>query len=262
MAEFITLRKGRNLASTIIQVILNILLGIASVVATLISGSPLIGLILVILSKWRIFAVRPRFFLVNLKSNLVDLTVGLSVVMLAYFIGSTVTPAHYFLAAFYVIWLLLIKPRSGKIWPLVQSLAAILLGISAATIGGMMSADIVAVLFSIIIIYGALRHILIQNEAPENFELIALAGSVLGAEITWLCSIWGIIYTFDQSTGLMLTQSAVIIALLVSLFYSVFESVQKYDGRLRARDIAIPTLFTFAILAVIIFAFSEPYFNI
>ena len=262
MAEFIALRKSRNLASAIVQVILNILLGISTVVATLVSGSPLIGIILVILSKWRIFAVRPRFFLVNLKSNLVDLTVGLSVVALAYFIGSTVLPAHYLLAATYVIWLLFIKPRSGKLWPLVQALIATLLGISAATIGGMMSDSIVAVIFSFIIIYGALRHILVQNEAPENFELIALANAVVGSEIVYICSNWGIVYTFGQSTGFMLTQSAVIITLLTYLFFTVFESVQKYDGRLRARDIIVPIFFTFTMIAIVIFGFSEPYFNI
>ena len=84
MSDFILARKSRNIASTMVHVFMNLLLGIGAVLITLLSNSPLIGLILVITSKWRVFAVRPRYFWINLKSNLVDYIVGISTVLLAY----------------------------------------------------------------------------------------------------------------------------------------------------------------------------------
>lgn len=41
----------------------------------------LLAVILVILSKWRVLAVQPRFWLPNIKANLVDIIVGVSTVV-------------------------------------------------------------------------------------------------------------------------------------------------------------------------------------
>jgi hypothetical protein len=40
-----------------------------------------VALALVVLSKWRMFAVRPRFWAANIRANGVDLMVGLSIVV-------------------------------------------------------------------------------------------------------------------------------------------------------------------------------------
>ena len=82
MADFIFIRKSRNIASNAAHIFLNLMLGIGSVLITVLSGSPLIGLILVLVSKWRIFAVRPRYMWINFKANLVDIIVGTSTVVL------------------------------------------------------------------------------------------------------------------------------------------------------------------------------------
>src|ERR1044071_1426481 len=39
------------------------------------------ALIVIVLSKWRMFAVRPRFWAANIRANAVDLMVGLSIVI-------------------------------------------------------------------------------------------------------------------------------------------------------------------------------------
>ena len=88
MADYVLARKSRNVASNMVHIFLNLLLGIGSVLVTVLSGSPILGLILVIASKWRIFAVRSRYLWLNIKSNLVDLIVGISVVLLAYSAGN------------------------------------------------------------------------------------------------------------------------------------------------------------------------------
>src|ERR1051326_6294486 len=64
---------------------LNILLPILAYVLVRIEFVPL-AILLVLLAKWRIFAVRPRYWLVNIASNGVDILVGISLVL---FMSST-----------------------------------------------------------------------------------------------------------------------------------------------------------------------------
>ena len=86
--------------------------------------TPFPALALVVLSKWRIIAVRPRFWWANIQANLVDLTVGIGVVGLMYL----PTSVFYFrvaLAILYAIWLVVIKPMSKRWQVAMQSLIAI-----------------------------------------------------------------------------------------------------------------------------------------
>ena len=98
MADYILIRKSRNILSTVLHIVLNILLGVGSIFLTTITGSFGLGLLLVLVSKWRIFAVRPRYWLLNIKSSLVDLIVGFSFVLIAYCSGTIVRPIHLILA--------------------------------------------------------------------------------------------------------------------------------------------------------------------
>ena len=70
---------------------------------------------LVILSKWRMFAVRPRFWAANIRANSIDLMVGLSTVV---FITQADSLWNQLLwVAGYATWLWVIKP--GKSIPMV-----------------------------------------------------------------------------------------------------------------------------------------------
>ena len=134
MADYIFARKSRNIASSAVHILLNILLGMGAVLVTVFSGSPILGIILVVISKWRMFAVRRRYLWLNIKSNLVDLIVGLSIVFLAYSAGSSFAVVDFILMAVYTVWLIFVKPMSSERANLVQALFAVFLGISASTI--------------------------------------------------------------------------------------------------------------------------------
>ena len=95
MADYVLARKSRNIASNMVHILLNLLLGIGAVLITVLSGSPVPGLLLVLVSKWRVFAVRARYLWLNIKSNLVDLIVGVSVVLLAYYAGANFMTVHF-----------------------------------------------------------------------------------------------------------------------------------------------------------------------
>ena len=82
MADYVLIRKSRNMLSSFLHVFLNLVLAIGSIYITFKTTSVVLGLVLVLLSKWRMFAVRPRYWVLNLKSNLVDLIVGCSFVVI------------------------------------------------------------------------------------------------------------------------------------------------------------------------------------
>ena len=53
MVDFVLARKSRNIASSMVHVLLNLSLGVGAILITVLSGSPLLGLMLVLTSKWR-----------------------------------------------------------------------------------------------------------------------------------------------------------------------------------------------------------------
>ncbi len=259
MADYVLARKSRNIASNAVHVLLNILLGIGAVLITVFSGSPLLGILLVLVSKWRIFAVRRRYIWLNLKSNLVDLIVGLSIVLLSYYAGVSLLPVDFILMAIYVVWLLIIKPLSSETANLVQSLFAVFLGISAITIMAASSNILVYVLLAFLVGYAASRHVLAQTS--KDFTLTTLVCGLVFAEVAWLCSTWGIIYTFG-STGVRIPQAAVILTIFAFIYNYARQAMIRYQEDFRFRNILAPVLFGMILIGIIVLWFSNPIFNI
>ena len=260
MADYVLARKSRNIVSTMVHVFLNLLLGVGSVLVTVLSGSPLLGLILVIASKWRIFAVRSRYLWLNIKSNLVDLIVGISIVLLAYSAGNAFLPVDFLLMIFYSVWLIFIKPLSSEAATLAQSLIAVFLGISAATIMTATLDPIVLILISFIIGYAASRHVLAQSE-DKDFTFTTLICGLVFAEVAWLCYSWSIIYTFG-STGVRIPQLAIILTIFAFVYNYTRQAIIKYQEDFRFKHILAPIVFGVVLIAIIVICFSNPIFNI
>ena len=201
------------------HVFLNILLGILAVLITM--------------SKWRIFAVRRRYLLLNLKSNLVDLIVGLSIVILTYFAGHSLLPVDFLLMVIYVLWLLVLKPMSSEVATLAQSLVAVFLGISASTIMTASIDPIFAVVLAFLIGYAASRHVLSQT-GGQNFTLTTLVCGLVAI----ILSIFAFIYNYAR------------------------QAMYKYQEDFRFRDILGPVLFGIVLVGIIVICFSNPIFNI
>lgn len=260
MADYILVRRSRNIVSNMVHILLNLLLGIGAVLITLLSGSPIPGLLLVLVSKWRVFAVRARYLWLNIKSNLVDLIVGVSVVLLAYYAGANFMPVHFILAGFYCIWLLIIKPMSSEGATLAQSLIAVFLGTSAAAI---MTAglDVIAlVLLEFLIGYAASRHVLSQS-SDRDFTLTTLVCGLVFSEIAWLCNSWSIVYTFG-STGVRVPQVAIILTIFAFVYNYARQAMIKYQDDFRFKHIVGPVVFGAALIGIIVICFSNPIFNI
>lgn len=272
MSEFIFIRKSRNKISSILHYVLNLLLGIGSIAVTVATGHWTVGVLLVFISKWRIFAVRPHFWFLNLKSNLVDIITGVSIVLLAYKFGEVWGLAHILLAAIYSIWLIIIKPLSNETGTIIQSLFAIFFGTTATILVASSFDSIVAVTAEFIIGYGASRHLLAQK-SEGNFTMLSLVCGLLCAEITWLSFSWSIIYTFfsnlsfpffgsNISCDLIVPQLSIILTIAAFSATKVYYSIMKHDGKISKSDILLPTLFAIITIAVIVIGFSNPIFNI
>lgn len=260
MADYVLVRKSRNIASNMVHIFLNILLGVGAVLVTVLSASPVLGLILVLVSKWRVFAVRGRYIWVNVKSNLVDIIVGISVVLLAYFAGGSFMAVDAILAIFYCVWLIVIKPMSSERATLTQSLIAVFLGMSASAIMAANLDTIVIALLAFMIGYAASRHVLVQS-SDKNYTLTTLVCGLVFAEVAWLCQTWSIIYTFGV-TGIRVPQVAIILTVFAFVYNYARQAIVKYQDDFRFKSILGPVIFGVILVGIIVLWFSNPIFNI
>lgn len=264
MADYVLARKSRNIASNAVHVLLNILLGMGAVLVTVFSASPVLGVVLVLMSKWRVFAVRRRYLWLNIKSNLVDLIVGLSIVFLAYSAGGSLMLVDGILIMIYVVWLLFIKPLSSENANLVQSLFAVFLGISATTLATAYLNPVVPVCLAFLIGYAASRHVLAQA-GDGDYTLTTLACGLVFAEVAWLCNVWGIVYPIEWpglETGIIVPQSAIILTIFAFVYNYARRAMVKYQEDFRFSDIAIPVIFGITLVLVIVLVFSPARYNV
>src|SRR6478735_5139229 len=94
--------------SHILYLGLNLLLPILAFVLVRIEFAG-IAILLILLSKWRMFAVRPRYWMANLIGNGVDIMVAVSLVL--FMASTTVVWWQIFWTLLYAGWLLWLKPR-------------------------------------------------------------------------------------------------------------------------------------------------------
>ena len=260
MADFVFIRKSRNALSSVLHVILNVALACGSIYITWATGSFIIGLLLVVLSKWRMFAVRPRYWGLNLKSNLVDLIVGCSFIFITYSAGSIVLPIHFIIAILYSFWLVILKPKSSETATNLQSLLAIFFGTIALTLMTASADSIFLVLGCFIIGYSAARHVLIQGD-DSDYNVMMLIAGIISAEVAWLCHNWLIVYSFS-GTGIIVPQLSVVLTVLAYLFGFVYKSLNKNEGKINWMEIGMPTIFSALLIALIVIWFSQPIFNV
>jgi len=260
MADFVILRKSRNALSSLLHVIMNIALATISILVTWMTGSPLIGLAIVGVSKWRMFAVRPRYWELNIKSNLVDLIVGCAFIFITYCSGKTFLPVHALLIVLYSLWLVILKPKSTELATNLQSLLAIFFGTIGLTLMSAGGNPLYMVAGSFIIGFAAARHILVQGD-DKDYNIIILAGGILAAEIAWLCHSWLIVYTF-AGTGIIIPQFSIIMMIVAYIFGYAYKSIAKNEGKLKWSELGMPTAFAILVITIIVVGFSQPIFNV
>jgi len=145
----------------------------------------------VLLSKWRMLAVRPRFWPANIRANGVDIIVGLSVVL--FMTHSDPQWWQIVWAALYGFWLIVIKPATGTLMTSLQAMIGQLAGLMAVYLTWAASPLYVLVLATGLVCYLAARHFFDSFDEPYG-RLLSYLWGYFGAAIGWLLGHWLLFY--------------------------------------------------------------------
>ncbi len=246
--DLLKAHKRRSRLSESAYVALNIGLAATLFIVVLAVQSPWLAFAVVLLSKWRILAVRPRFWFANLLANMVDIIVGLSIVVLLYGAsGSTWLQAVIALA--YVGWLLFIKPRSKRVFVAYQAGIAVFLGITALSMVSFSWNIFFFVMAMWLIGYVASRHVLGSYEEPLMVTYSLVLGFV-AAEMGWIGFHWLMAYPLPGFGTIQFSQLALFMTLFALVAERAYSSYHKH-GVVRRADIMLPLLLTFSIMVVV-----------
>jgi hypothetical protein len=150
-----------------------------------------IAIFLILLSKWRMFAVRPRYWVANLIGNGIDIMVAVSLVL---FMASTsVVWWQLFWTLLYGGWLLWLKPRYDVLSVSAQAMVGQLLGLSLLYLkfGDSPIAGLVAGTW--LVTYLSARHYLTSFEEPHS-ALLAQIWAYFSASLAFVLAHWLLFY--------------------------------------------------------------------
>ncbi len=259
--------RRRDLASRVIYIALNIALVASIAVSVIIFSSVWLAIALLILSKWRVFAVKPRFWWANMQSNAVDFIVGLGyVVYLAQIpLGSYASQAV--IAISYILWLLVVKPRSGRAWVATQGLIAMYAGTSLLLMIGSDWPQFVVIGLSMLVCFVSQRHVLAAHDI-EGVNYYAALGAMICGETIWVLSHWVVAYGLPLK-GLYLVQPAMVLVLMMVVVELVVESAvnepEQNDAKLtrgvwlnELRPVLLPIGLCLVTVIALLILFSKP----
>ena len=150
-----------------------------------------LALSIILLSKWRMFAVRPRFWPAMIRANAVDIIVGISVLLFMVHAGTQWWQLGW--AVLYGVWLILIKPASNMFMVSTQAMVAQLCGLSALYLAWSGAPLYGLVLATGLICYLAARHFFDSFDEPYA-KMVAYLWGYFGAALAWLLGHWLLFY--------------------------------------------------------------------
>lgn len=255
--EFINLSKKHSLTGSILHGLFNVGLALAVWASIFVTNFPHIAIGIIIISKWRTFAVRPRYWLVNVKSNLVDFIFSISTALLIWSNGASNIISSVILVGLYLAWLTYIKPQSSKVFIETQALMTTFIGSMALfAISYAWPAWIVVVLGAIMA-YASFRHVL-SSEAEDNLEIFSLFWAIIMAELFWLFNFWVQGYAIFNSIAI--PQASIV---LTALSFGGFEfALNAKDYQKRKKDLLIPLAIMLVLSFILVAFFSGNSSNI
>lgn len=161
-----------------------------------------VAVLLLLLSKWRMFAVKSRHWPANFRANAVDIFFGLSMIALMY--ESNAQSIQLLWVFLYWAWLLFVKPRSTPLWIGVQALVSQAVSLAAVFYTFQESSTFVLVLFTWTVTYFSARHFLTAFDEGMS-RGTAYAWAFFSSSIAWLSGHWLIFYGPVAQPALLLT---------------------------------------------------------
>jgi hypothetical protein len=205
---------------------------------------PQLALSLVVLSKWRMLAVKPRFWAANVRANAIDLMVSLSLVLFMLHTGNLWPQIIW--AMLYALWLLFIKPGSGALMVTTQAFIGQFAALSALYLlwldGPVYGLTFLTGLFC----FMAARHFLDAFDEPYA-KMLAYTWGYFGAALAWLLSHWLLFYRGVAQPTLLLATLGYGMA---ALYY--LDHYDRLNKGLRRQFI-----FIMLAIVIVVIAFSD-----
>lgn len=162
-----------------------------------------LALSLILLSKWRMFAVRPRFWIANIRANAIDIIIGLST--LAFLISTNSEWLRLVWVGVWAVWLLAIKPRSSVLWVSLQAFIGFAAGLMALFLVWDQGPGAGLALAVGLLCFFAAHHFFDSFDEPYT-RLLAYIWAYFGSALTWVLAHWLLFYgPIAQPTLLLVT---------------------------------------------------------
>lgn len=172
-----------------------------------------IALAVVLLSKWRMFAVHPRHWLAHIRTNAVDIIVSVS--LLSFMIAADSMAVQLLWVAAYELWLLYLKQGTNVVLVSAQALLAQLLGSVAVFLAfGEVPLSVYIILIGTIAYFSA-RHFFASFE-ERNVHVFSWVWTFFAASLAWILGHWLLFYGPVAQAAILL---AVIGYGLAALYY-------------------------------------------
>jgi hypothetical protein len=150
-----------------------------------------LAMAVILLSKWRMLAVRPRYWPANVRANAVDLMVGVSIVI--FMAHTDAFSWHLAWALAYGIWLVFIKPGSSSLVVSAQAFIGQTLALMALFLAWK-NAPLVGLVVGLWgICYLAARHYFTSFDEPHS-SLYAHFWGYFAAALIWILGHWLLFY--------------------------------------------------------------------
>jgi len=203
-----------------------------------------LALSVILLSKWRMFAVRPRFWPTIIRANAVDIMVGISIVI--FMSHATSISIQLLMALLYGFWLLVIKPRNSTLFISAQAMIGQLFGLMALFMAWSSGPLYGLIIVTGVICYISARHYF-DNFGEPYAKLLAGIWAYFGAALMWLLGHWLLFYGLVAQPTVILSTIGYGLALL---YY--FDHSDKLNEALRRQF-----LFIMLAIVLIILSFSD-----
>lgn len=260
--EFLKIVKRRSFINEVIYVTLNIGLAITLMVLVRVTGSIWPAFVLVLLSKWRVFAVRPQFWAANIQANSVSAIVSIGYVIFLYAISTSgmgdnqILIVQSLLALLDIGWLLYLKPKSKRKFVVAQAAVALFVGVASVYITAYNWVASPVVLLVWLVGYSTAHHVLNSYDEENHIILLSLLWGLVMAEIGWLAYHWTIAYQMPIINNILLPQVSIVIMCLSFVAYKSYDSYYHHQ-KIRMSDLLLPLIFTVVFISVLMLFFNS-----
>lgn len=242
MKQLIAKIKPASGFSQFLHVSLNLVFPFIVFVLVRIEFVPL-AVVVILLSKWRMFAVRPRFWPANIRANAIDIVTSLSFLFFMTYTSSTLMQLIW--AAGFAVWLVVIKPASTTFMMSLQAMIGLLFGLTTVFVGLGESSLYWLMILTGLICYLSARHFL--DSFDESYaKLLAYSWAYFGAALTWILGHWLLFY----GNGLVAQPALVLLAVgygLAALYY-----LDHHDRLSKLVRVEIMVVTAVTVLAIVI----------